>query len=207
MTFYPGDPEPVIEPAPEALPWKVTRLSIGTHTGTHIDAAIHYDPSGRTIDQYPIERFILPGVVVNLSKLGEDEEISEEMLVPQLTPFPEGGAVLIHTAWDRTWKNDLYFRHPYLSAGAAQRLVAVGASLVGIDALNVDSTVQGTEYVHHILLGQDILIVENLTGLDALQPGQIYQFSFLPIRLPGLDGSPIRAVAWDSAPSGEHSVP
>jgi kynurenine formamidase len=69
-------------------------------------------------------------------------------------------------------------------------------SLVGIDALNVDSTHQGTTHVHELFLGGDILIVENLRRLDQLQPGRVYQFAFLPLLLPGLDGSPVRAVAW-----------
>ena len=75
-------------------------------------------------------------------------------------------------------------------------LIKARASLVGIDALNVDSTVQSTTHAHHSLLGNDILIVENLTHLDKLEPGRIYQFSFLPMNFSGLDGSPIRAVAW-----------
>ena len=87
-------------------------------------------------------------------------------------------------------------RHPFLTAEATQRMIDAGASLVGIDALNVDSTVQSTDHAHRLLLGNDILIVENLARLSALQANRVYQFSFLPILFAGLDGSPIRAVAW-----------
>ena len=76
------------------------------------------------------------------------------------------------------------------------QLIESKASLVGIDALNVDSTVQSTDHVHRLLLEREILIVENLTHLSALQPEKVYQFSFLPLRLAGMDGSPVRAVAW-----------
>jgi arylformamidase len=113
-----------------------------------------------------------------------------------LKDFPEGGAILIHTGWDKFWNSDRYLRHPCLSAAAALRLVKTHASLIGIDALNVDSTVRSTSHIHRTLLEKDILIVENLTHLNGLQPGRVYQFSFLPIYLAGLDGSPIRAVAW-----------
>jgi arylformamidase len=112
--------------------------------------------------------------------------------------FPEGGAVLIQTKWDQFWNTARYLRHPYLSEEAARSLVEARASLVGIDALNVDSTYQSTVHVHNTLLEKDILIVENLTRLSALQPGRRYHFSFLPINLPGLDGSPVRAVAWEN---------
>ncbi len=196
MTFYPGDPEPRISPAAMEPPWQVTELHMGTHTGTHIDAASHYIPTGRTIDQYPPERFILSGVVVPVSR-GDDEAISVEILPTSLADLSPGGAVLIHTGWDRFWNTERYLRHPYLSLEAARALVEAGAKLVGIDALNVDSTAQGTTHAHDILLGRDVLIVENLTRLDQLTPGVSYRFSFLPLRLAGLDGSPVRAVAWE----------
>lgn len=196
MTFYPGDPEPRISPAAMEPPWQVTELHMGTHTGTHIDAASHYLPTGRTIDQYPLERFILSGMVAPVSR-GDDEAISVEILPTSLADLSPGGAVLIHTGWDRFWKTERYLRHPYLSLAAAWALVEAGIKLVGIDALNVDSTVQGTTHTHDILLGHDVLIVENLTRLDQLTPGAVYHFSCLPLLLVGLDGSPVRAVAWE----------
>ncbi len=197
MSFYPGDPQPDIRPAQDVTaPWRVSELHIGTHTGTHMDAASHFIERGRTIDQYPIERLMLYGISIAIGGLNPDEPIGSERLEEFTALIPEGGAIVIRTAWDHFWGQELYFRHPYLAPAAAQRLAAAGAGLVGIDALNVDSTSQGTNQAHEILLGRDILIVENLRGLDQLNPGEIYRFSFLPLSLPGLDGSPIRAVAW-----------
>ena len=199
MTIFPGDPLPTIRRAVGTeAPWQVTELHMGSHTGTHIDSASHFIPDGKTIDQYPLERFILPGVVISMPELSEDQPISEDLIAKGLKSLPEGGAILIQTKWDQFWSTDRYLRHPYLSSEAAYRLVRARASLVGIDALNVDSTVQSTDHVHRILLGKDILIVENLTALTMLKHGSLYQFSFLPIRLPGLDGSPVRAVAWET---------
>jgi arylformamidase len=199
MTIYPGDPQPHIQPAAgTTAPWQVSELHLGSHTGTHIDAASHYFPTGRTIEKYPLERFILPGVVLSMPDLVEDQPISTDFIAKGLIDFPEGGAVLIQTKWDQFWSTARYLRHPYLSEEAARSLVEARASLVGIDALNVDSTYQSTVHVHNTLLGKDILIVENLTRLSALQPGRRYHFSFLPINLPGLDGSPVRAVAWEN---------
>jgi arylformamidase len=196
MTYFPGDPEPRITPANAASPWRVTQLSIGTHTGTHIDAASHFISHGKTIGDYPPERFLLPGIVVPVLGRSDDELISPDAFADYLTTFPSGGALLIHTGWDQHWKSGRYLRHPYLSREAAQLLVHNDVSIVGIDALNVDSTVQGTDHAHAILLGNDVLIVENLTRLDQLVAGVTYQFSFLPLALSGLDGSPIRAIAW-----------
>jgi kynurenine formamidase len=198
MTYYPGDPQPAIQPADQAsAPWRVSQLSIGSHTGTHIDAAAHFFPSGRTIDRYPLERFLPQGIVIPISGLAENARIPPESLLPFLDRIQPGMAVLIRTGWDRFWKQELYLHHPYLSSETAQQLVTAGAGLVGIDALNVDSTQDETEYVHQIFLGNDILIVENLTKLEQLHAGQIYQMSFLPLFLSGVDGSPIRAAGWE----------
>ncbi|HEY7414768.1 MAG TPA: cyclase family protein [Ktedonobacteraceae bacterium] len=200
MTYFPGDPEPHIQPANMPPPWRVTQLNIGTHLGTHIDAASHFIPHGKTISEYPPERFLLPGIVIPALGHNDDELIEPHVFADFLTALPTGGALLIHTGWDQYWKTGRYLHHPYLSREAAQLLVRNGVGIVGIDALNVDSTAQETDHAHANLLGSDILIVENLTRLDQLAPGVIYQFSFLPLALSGLDGSPIRAIAWRAHP-------
>lgn len=199
MTIYPGDPQPHIASDIYAgiNPWKVSALHLGSHTGMHIDAASHYFAEGKTIDQYPLEHFILPGVVIHLPGLQDDLPIGVELLKSSLSILPKGGAIVIRTDWDQFWGTDRYMRNPYLTPEAARDIVSSGAGLVGIDALNVDSTAQASAHAHDILLGKDILIVENLTKLAQLQSNKIYQFSFLPLLIPKLDGSPVRAVAWE----------
>ena len=204
MTVYPGDPKPAIFPAKGVLqPWRVSELHFGTHTGTHIDTASHYVEKGMTIDQYPLERFLKTGIVVPLDGLEPDQAIEVDRLDKYLETALKGGVIVIRTGWDRYWGQKLYLRHPYLAPGAAERLASAGIGLLGIDALNIDSTYQETRHVHDILLGQNVLIVEYLKGLTQLNPGEIYRFAFLPLALRGLDGSPVRAVAWkDSSREG-----
>ena len=196
MTFFPGDPEPRLVPANIAPPWRVTQLCMSTHTGTHIDAAAHFMPHGKTIDQYPLTRFCVSGITVSVPGYHDDEPINGDAFADCLSLLPHGGAVLIRTGWDHYWNNEHYMHHPYLSREAAQILLNSGVGIVGIDSLNVDSTPQQTDYSHATLLGNDVLIIENLTRLDQLMPGKIYHFSFLPLALAGLDGSPVRAIAW-----------
>jgi kynurenine formamidase len=198
MTVFPGDPEPRIGPAEATPPWQVSSLSIGSHTGTHIDAASHYYPNGTTIDRYEASRFVLPGIVARLLDLPDDTPITAAQLDESLRAAPAGGAILLNTGWDRFWKTARYLRHPYLTAEAAELIAAAQLRLVGIDALNPDSTVQGTSHAHEILLRGDVLIVENLTRLEQLQAGRIYGVSVLPIKLANLDGSPVRAIAWEA---------
>lgn len=196
MTFFPGDPEPHFAPADIVPPWHVTQLHIGTHTGTHIDAPAHFLPDGKTIDQYPPERFFVAGIVVPALGCEGDEPIGRDVFADYLAILPVGGVVLVRTGWDRYWGSEPYMCHPYLSHEAAELLVESRAGIVGVDTLSVDSTVQGTEHAHATLLGNETLIAENLARLDQLTPGRLYHFAFLPLKLTGLDGSPVRAVAW-----------
>jgi kynurenine formamidase len=194
MPVFPQDPEVVLEPADALEPWRVTRLALGTHTGTHIDAASHYVRDGTTIDRYPLERFVLPAYVAPV-QAAAGEAIDWPALQAVLPRDLAGLGVLVHTGWDRWWGQDAAVDHPYLSDEAATALVAGGVTLVGTDALNVDATALGTTHAHSTLLGADVLVVENLTGLAALQPGRPYTCAFVPLRLQGADGSPIRAYA------------
>ena len=195
MPVFPEDPEVQLGTAGALPPWQVTRLQLGTHSGTHVDAASHFVPGGTTIDRYPLERFVLPAWVVP-AVAGENQAIEWSSLEASLPSSLEGAAVLLHTGWDHYWGTPRALRHPFLSAAAAAGLVERGAGLVGTDALNVDATEGGTTHAHAALLGADVLIVENLTGLQALESGRSHLCAFVPLRLDGADGSPIRAFAF-----------
>ncbi|TCD66662.1 hypothetical protein EIP91_001080 [Steccherinum ochraceum] len=115
-----------------------------------------------------------------------------------------GGMVLIRTGWDRHWGTDAYFEHPYLSKEAAERMLATGITLIGVDTLSPDETLLPTVAVpepqfdfsvHNVVLGAGCLIAENLTNLGQILHGQ-WVVSMLPLKLYGCDGSPIRACAW-----------
>lgn len=197
MPHFPGDPVPQVTPATMEPPWRVSSLAIGSHTGTHVDAPSHFLPDGRPIGEYPLERFILPGMVVDATGFWMNEAIPEDVLAPYREAFKPGWCLILRTGWDRHWDDESYYRHPYLSDALAAAVVAMGASLFGIDALNVDSTADSGNTVHDTLLRGDVLIVENLRGLDALEAGRTYGFGFVPLALGDVDGAPVRALAWD----------
>ena len=197
MTYYPGDPEPRIARCDGEPPWTVSELRLGSHTGTHMDAARHYIADATPIDGYPVARFVVPGVVVAIPGLADDQPITWNMVEPGLTRLPTGGAVVLFTGWDSHLRDERCLRHPYVAAETALGLAQVGTGILGIDTMNPDSSVQGTTHVHETRLGRGVLLVENLTGLEQLEPGALYHFAFLPLRLTGIDGSPVRAIAWE----------
>ena len=114
----------------------------------------------------------------------------------QLVPYDvRGRAVLIRTGWDRHWRTDAYFEgHPFLTAEAANLLVEAGATLVGIDSLNIDDTGTGHRPVHSTLLAEGIPICEHMTNLGAL-PVEGFRFSAVPVKVRGMGTFPVRAYA------------
>lgn len=194
---FPGDPPFRRESIPDQEPWRVSRLSMSAHSGTHLDAPLHRIADGAAIDDIPLSRLTGLGVVVDATGMTENAPIPASILESLQLPMWPGWIALIRTGWDRYWGDDRYFRHPYLSPQLAERLVATSCGLVAIDALSVDSTVNDGDAAHIILLGQGVLTAENLRGLDQLQPARPYRVSCLPLRMTGSDGSPVRFIAWE----------
>ena len=197
MQVYPGTPEVSIEVSTPA-PWRCLALHFSTHAGTHIDAPAHFDPpGGKTIDQYVLDDFVGPGVVYQVENAADDAPIAVDDLFPH---FPDGNHadrfLIIRTGWDRYWGDERYFRNPYLSPELARAIVDAGIRMVGIDLINADGISRPTGEAHAILFTAGIPVVENLTNLDQLEAGEIYQFCFAPLHIPDGDGAPTRAFAW-----------
>ncbi|WP_043634810.1 cyclase family protein [Nonomuraea candida] len=192
MPVYPGDPEVTVEPA-LTVPRdgvNVLGLHLGSHSGTHVDAPRHIDDALPALDELPLERFCGPATVVDVRGLAPRSAIGPEAF----EHVTAGTIVLVATGWSaRFGRQD----HPFLSAEAAALLVGRGVRTVGIDALSVDPTPADAFPAHETLLRAHAVVAENLVGLDRLleageRPIEVF---LLPLRLPGADGSPVRAVA------------
>lgn len=196
---FPGDPEVRIEPIHGLAPWQISAIAMGTHSGTHMDAPRHRIPGGAGIGHYGPERLVGDGLVIDASGYEENQPIAMSILDGARDAAGPGWFAIIRTGWDQYWGDERYFRHPYLSPQLARALGDSGVGIVAVDALSIDSTIDGGSEAHEILLGADILIAENLCNLAALAPTRSYTFAFLPLALGEADGSPARVVAWDSA--------
>ena len=196
IQIYPGDPVPSISRAltHEKDYCHVDLLKLGSHTGTHIDAPYHFLDQGKKIDELPVQRFVGAGVLIDVSAKSDRDLIEPGDVERHEDQITQGDFVIFRTGRDRYFGTPKYYRHPYLSAEGARILVKMGVSLVGIDALNVDPTYYGgmesdpavkdlpdeETYgypVHDILLGSNVLIVENLCNLDKIKPVRgVYSF-------------------------------
>jgi len=175
----------------------IGKLEMVANTGTYLDSPFHRYLDGADLSQLALERLAnLEAVVVRLpeGRRQVGKELFEELEV-------EGKAVLVATGWDRHWRTDQYFEgHPYLTGEAAKWLRDEGATLVGIDSLNIDDTADLTRPVHSVLLRAGIPIVEHLCGLESL-PASGSRFFAVPVKVKSFGTFPVRAFAMTTVPS------
>jgi len=178
----------------EGVEFLIQRLTVIGNTGTYLDAPFHRFPDGKDLADLDLERLCdLPGIVIDVAQGCQDGqlEVPEDALPEDVA----GCAVLFRTGWDEHWKTPAYLSaNPYLTASIAERLVAGGASVVGIDSWNADDVRDPRRPVHSILLGAGIPVVENLCCLERLpSAGFKFHAPVLPIRMG--TATPVRAYA------------
>ena len=204
MITYKGIPAPIIcdylsREASKQLYGPDTSFHIGkielvANTGTYLDSPFHRYAEGKDLSELPLESLAqLPGICVNAQIKDQTQPVIDADSFSGLDL--RGKAVLIHTGWAQHWRTDQYFENfPYLTAAAAQHLKDAGATLVGIDSYNIDSTADGTRPVHSILLGAEIPIVEHMCNLGQLS-NEPFTFHAVPVKIKQFGTFPVRAYA------------
>lgn len=197
MAVWPGDPAIDIRPhlrisAGDTV--NVACIHLGSHTGTHVDAPLHFRDGADPLDRLSLEVLVGPAQVVELS---QDGAISAADLAA--ARLREGiTRLLIKTpnsdrfAEDRGRFRD---RYTHLSGEAAGWLISGGVRLIGVDGMSVDGF-EGEPDAHRALLSAGIVILEGL-DLSGVEPGA-YQLLCLPLKLSGVDGAPARAILIDA---------
>jgi kynurenine formamidase len=201
LVTYPGLPAPRIRDhlsreasrqhyAP-GTEFHIARIEMVANTGTYLDAPSHRFAGAADLAALALGSLAeLPGVVVD-APAGR-----RAVRAGDLPPGELGGcALLVRTGWSRHFGTPRYADgHPFLTADAAETLVARGAALVGIDSLNIDDTADGSRPVHTRLLRAGIPVVEHLTNLEAL-PREGFRFFAVPPKVAGMGTFPVRAFA------------
>lgn len=185
LPVYPGDPKPRINLANSIDNDGFTDhyFTLGTHTGTHIDAPAHMVSGGKNLNDYPTSRFIGRGVLV-------DATTTFSLQIIKKLDIHSGDIVVFKTGLSQQFGRSDYYTEPRpIPEDVARYLVSREISMVGVDTGTVDPP---PFTVHKILLGGDVLIIENLTNLEQLP--RDFTIIALPLNL-GLDGSPCRVIA------------
>lgn len=194
MPVYPGTPLPELTVAStwERDGFHETRLTLHSHTGTHMDAPAHLFPAGATLDALPPARFAGTALVVPCA--GAGAVLHMDLLAPVKDAADRADFLLFHTGWDRLWGRAAYFEgYPVPGEDVVDYLLASGKKGVGLDTVSVDPVGDWDLPIHRRLLGGGLVIVENLTNLAAAG-GEPFTFCALPVHYEKADGAPVRAV-------------
>ena len=175
------------------------KITMGTHTGTHMDAPRHFIPGGATIEQISLDQLVGHATVVDLTGFAPQTEIGPAELAAAVGSRPVE-RVILRFDWCRhvgTWT--YYNDHPFLSEDAARWLVENGCRLVASDTPQTDNPKNGSRTPndspnHKILLGRGVVLVEYLTNLAQLSRDQV-ELVVAPLKIEGSDGAPLRCFA------------
>lgn len=189
MIYYPGDAhfkkEPICTIAKSGC--NMTKITLSTHTGTHLDAPFHFLSEGKSIDELPLDTFVGKAQVIEVKKEKIDAQEIEKHLLADIKRilFKTKNSFLLD-------KDEFSKDYVYLTEDGADFLIEKGVSLVGIDYISIEKFGTPTFSVHKKLFSKNIPILEGLY-LKNVDPG-IYFLVALPLPLSGLDGSPVRAI-------------
>lgn len=192
MPYWPDNPAVKIEPS-QCLAHgdvcNVSKLTIGTHTGTHVDGINHFIKGGMGIDQMPLDATIGRARVIEIKD-------PKQIKVAEIEPhnIQEGERILFKTKNStNALRSDTFVEDfVHISTDAAKYLAAKKVRTVGVDYLSVGGYEGNVVEVHHALLGSGIWAIEGL-DLSQIEPG-LYDLICLPIKLKDGDGGLARAI-------------
>jgi kynurenine formamidase len=177
--------------------WNATTLNLYSHCGTHMDAPLHFGVNAQTIDQLPKERLISEAWIVNLSNIKPKEEILVSHLEGVINDFKPGQSIILHTGWSKKLGTKAYRDQlPRISVELANWLGEKKVNILGVeppsvaDVNNIDEVTE----IHHILMKNDIIIVEGLCNLEQITTKKVTLIA-LPLKIEGGDGAPSRVIA------------
>ncbi|HWQ89674.1 MAG TPA: cyclase family protein [Desulfitobacteriaceae bacterium] len=196
MPVFPGAEQPVFEIVKtlESDGYREAKISMYTHTGTHIDAPAHILSKKPYLDDLAVEHFIGKAAILDFSD-GEMELIDLACLKPYEEKIKNVEFLIIKTGWSKYWGDEKYFADfPSISEESAKWLSEFNLKGIGVDTVSIDAIKSTTFAIHKILLQKNIIIIENLANLDSLSK-EHFILSVLPLKNKNADGSPVRAIS------------
>ena len=199
MPVYPGTEPPALKPVAiyEKDGFKETRISMTTHTGTHMDSPAHIYRGMTTLDTFPPEQFIGKALVIDCTSVSEGGLITMDHLTPYGDKVKTADFLLFYLGWDEKWGTDAYFGdYPCIEDSVLDFILAGDYKGIGFDAISIDPIADVNITRHKkLFMNKDIVNIENLCNLG-LCGSELFWFSCFPLKLINSDGAPIRAVAW-----------
>lgn len=190
MPVFPGDSPTVLKQVTSISKEGYTdhQLTTQMHVGTHMDAPLHMIDDGKHMSDISVDRFSGPGVLIDV----RDKTVIDKDVLTGKT-ISHGSILLFLTGMDKKYKTPEYDTgYPQITTLLAQSIVTAGVKIIGLDMINPD--VDESYPIHKILLSNNVLIIENLTNLEALVGIESFEIFAFPIKLHA-DAAPVRVVA------------
>lgn len=170
-------------------------IFLGSHTGTHMDAPLHFYDGRKGIDAANLESICGPCKVVDMSFVKAGAEITIE----DIKNLEICERMLFRFGWYKHWqKDDFYKCFPFFSVEAAEYLISKGLRVIALDTPSPDNGnaigEKDDSPVHKLFLKNDVTIIEYLTETDALEAGKVYNLFALPLKIRDCDGAPARVI-------------
>lgn len=208
MPTYPGDPpfrHEFVRHGKSVGDVTLSRLEAGSHSGTHIDAPLHFVPRGRSVDMIDPQDLVLPVSFVDLSYKAPGSRITADDLRGRVLP---GTAVALYTGFSRLrGKEEYLYKWPFLDRSAADLLASVGVKAVITEGMSISgwpgaegfpwpplTSEEESTYVHVKLLSSGIIIVEGACGLDQLAGCGSPTVVISPLKVRGSEGAMARVL-------------
>jgi arylformamidase len=177
----------------------LSKIEMGSHTGTHIDAPFHVSNEGEKLGKFPLDYMVGEAKVFDFSYLGAGEAIKIEdfeKAMDSVGGINNGDRVLVKTSNSERGYDEFYEDFVYLDGDAAKWLTDKGIVFFGIDYLSIKQKGSKDNRPHTELLDKNIPIAEGV-NLKDVPEGQ-YQLVFLPLKISEIDGAPARAILIDN---------
>lgn len=177
--------------------WNAKTLQLYSHSGTHMDAPIHFEVNSQTIDAIPVNRFIGKAWLVELRHIESKHLITLDDLNDVAYKVNPGDSLLLRTGWSSHFNTPKYRDElPRISADLANWCALKKINMIGVEppsVADVNNLAEVTE-IHHILMANDIIIVEGLVNLEQINTDSVTLIA-LPLKINEGDGAPARVIA------------
>jgi arylformamidase len=193
MVHFKGDPIPRIKQVKSINKdgYNVKKIIIGTHTSTHVDSPSHFIENGKSVDK--VDVFSYSGIVSVIDASKYDK------ITPELIKIVSNKKIFFYTGSNLEWNKYKTFKnYSYITKETAEMIVKKNVDLVGIDSPSIEEPNNKDFPAHKILLGNNVLIIENLNSIELKKlVGKVVFVLTLPLKIKEGDGSPARVIAFE----------
>lgn len=165
-----------------------------SHIGTHIESPYHHLKEGKDVSEISLDQVMGEAVILDFTYKKSDEPITLDEIKKVGSSIKTGDIVLLHLGWSKYYNTKMHQCGPYLSVEAGEWLVKKKVKCVGSDSFDIDHAAGADQPIHRLFFQNNIPMIEELCNMESLIHKRVF-FVALPLKIKGMDASPIRAVA------------